>query len=695
MQQRLRADEQRQRAEAGEQSAQRLLYASDMNLALRALETKNVGFALQLLDRHKPKPGQSDLRGWEWRYVWKQTRSDALQTLGSHSNTVNGTVFSPKGDLLATCSEDHTVRVWELTTRRGPAILLHPAAVGAAGFSADGTGLVTACADGNLRLWDVASRGELRRIAVGKLQADRSANHVAFSRGAELFAFPDETATVQVWDVAKGTRIASLNGTRLLYSVHCLAFSPDSGLLAAGHSNDGTVDVWDLSRRERVCSLTNDARRVTSVTFSSDGKMLACACWGDSAAIRLWDLAVRRAGQPLTGHSGAISDMAFSSDAKTLASASYDHTVRLWNLGTGEGTTLRGDLNEVFAMAMAPDGRTLATGTKVDGTVTLWSTLPKPEEETTRRIGTWSDLASEKPVLSPDGTALLRPSDGKTITVWDSATLAETANLPLDFRSGTHFAISPFGKLIAVGDPDGAVKLVEVSSRQEIGRLAEGGAAIERIAFSRDGTKLAAAAVDRKLRVWAIATRKLLCETVGHANEVNLQGSAFLFSTDGTTLGVGYEDKTAEIFEVSSGRRLAFLQGHKADVTGAILLADRETVATASYDQAVKLWDKGTQQELGSLTGEALAVFALALSPDGQRLATGGGDGTLRLWDVATSQVVALAKVSSKEWIMSLAFSPDGNTLVAITTGTLRVWRAPSWAEIETAEKAAAKSQPL
>jgi hypothetical protein len=99
-----------QRAEAGEQSAQRLLYASDMNLALQALETKNVGYALQLLDRHCPKPGESDLRGREWRYVWKQTRSEALQVLGSHSNSVFHAVFSPKGDLLATCSDDHTVQ---------------------------------------------------------------------------------------------------------------------------------------------------------------------------------------------------------------------------------------------------------------------------------------------------------------------------------------------------------------------------------------------------------------------------------------------------------------------------------------------------------------------------------------------------------------------------------------------------------
>ena len=102
---------------------------------------------------------------------------------------------------------------------------------------------------------------------------------------------------------------------------------------------------------------------------------------------------------------------------------------------------------------------------------------------------------------------------------------------------------------------------------------------------------------------------------------------------------------------------------------------------------------KATAGRLRTLTGESQALFALAPSPDGRRLATGGSEGTLRLWDVATSQLVAAVKVSPKEWILSLAFSPDGNTLVAITTGTLRVWRAPSWAEIEAAEKASAKSQ--
>ena len=78
--------------------------------------------------------------------------------------------------------------------------------------------------------------------------------------------------------------------------------------------------------------------------------------------------------------------MAFSSDGKMLASASADHTAILWDVATGQSTTLHGHLNEVWAIAIAPDGRTVATGTKKDGIVSLWSTTPKPQEQTSQTL---------------------------------------------------------------------------------------------------------------------------------------------------------------------------------------------------------------------------------------------------------------------------------------------------------------------
>ena len=103
----------------------------------------------------------------------------------------------------------------------------------------------------------------------------------------------------------------------------------------------------------------------------------------------------------------------------------------------------------------------------------------------------------------------------------------------------------------------------------------------------------------------------------------------------------------------------------------------------------MKLWDLKTQKKLVTLGGERLAYFAIALSLDGRRLAAGGST-VVRLWDPATRQQVALLKtpIPVGFGIRQLAFSVDGNTLVLEDEQrTLHTWRAPSWAEIEAAEK--------
>ena len=87
--------------EANQQQSRRLLYASDMNLAQQALKDNNLGRARRLLDRHRPQPGEEDLRGWEWRYLWQLTRSTALVTLTNRPVRGLSVSFSPDGSRLA------------------------------------------------------------------------------------------------------------------------------------------------------------------------------------------------------------------------------------------------------------------------------------------------------------------------------------------------------------------------------------------------------------------------------------------------------------------------------------------------------------------------------------------------------------------------------------------------------------------
>ena len=107
----------RVRAEAQERVAGQRAYASDMNLAQQALAVNNLGRAQRLLNRQRPQSGEQDLRGWEWRYLWQQCRSDALFTLCQGTNPVGPLAVSPDGKWIAV-DEVGGLSIWDLQTRR-------------------------------------------------------------------------------------------------------------------------------------------------------------------------------------------------------------------------------------------------------------------------------------------------------------------------------------------------------------------------------------------------------------------------------------------------------------------------------------------------------------------------------------------------------------------------------------------------
>jgi serine/threonine protein kinase len=98
---RLAAQQKQAEAESERERARRLLYVSDINLAQEALRLNNLGKARRLLDRHRPQPGEEDLRGWEWRYLWQLTRSSALGVLTSQPTPGFSLSFSPDASRLA------------------------------------------------------------------------------------------------------------------------------------------------------------------------------------------------------------------------------------------------------------------------------------------------------------------------------------------------------------------------------------------------------------------------------------------------------------------------------------------------------------------------------------------------------------------------------------------------------------------
>jgi WD40 repeat protein len=114
-------------------------------------------------------------------------------------------------------------------------------------------------------------------------------------------------------------------------------------------------------------------------------------------------------------------------------------------------------------------------------------------------------------------------------------------------------------------------------------------------------------------------------------------------------------------------------------------------VNSADY---IQLWDMATLQPTGRLKGFLLGTHSVAFSPDGKRLAAGSnGQEAVKLWDTETWQ--ELLTLSGEGSVFhTLKFSPDGRYLLAINLyGTIHLWSAPTWEEIEAAEAAQKQGQ--
>lgn len=204
------------------------------------------------------------------------------------------------------------------------------------------------------------------------------------------------------------------------------------------------------------------------------------------------------------------------------------------------------------------------------------------------------------------------------------------------------------------------------------------------LVFSGDGRRMAAASADRTFRVWEVANRQQIAQ---FTNEVGGVKSLRLSATGGL-LGVGYNYGWVEVWEIATRHKLARLPAHKEGVGDIAFLSNPAQLVTASADGTVKIWDLTRQRLVTTLRGSLLGMNSLAVSPDQRRLAAGAGEGVIKVWDLDSHQEVATFKAHKSSAVV--AFSQDGNDLIAVSQRAVSVWHAPSFAEIGALEKARA-----
>jgi serine/threonine protein kinase/WD40 repeat protein len=693
----MQAVEQRERAEASEKAAYQRTYASDMNLAQQALAESDLGRSKRLLNEYADK----DLRGWEWRYLWQQTQSDALATLFTMPGWTYCARSSADGSWLAFMdSTTALIHVWD-RTKATTVAKLQGIDVGSA-WPVFGPVTSLLAYQGQLEsdtdshgilLWDARAGRKVLELPTGTVRG------FGFSRDEKFVVTCSHDLGVVRWE---------LPGGRLVSSNSFANFAPASQFEVTGEGDrvvlanyEGDYTMMDLRTGKELWRHRKILKENGAIGLSADDRILAVGSGSSGGPIVLYETATGRELGRLEGHRNAVRAMAFWPDGTRLASASYDQTIRVWDIQNPAHVPppriLRGHKQGVWGLTLLPGSNHLVSACK-DGEVCLWdaSSDRRPTQSGEHSLSNMTAWA-----FSPDNRSIFAVDlAARDLVEWSWTNGAEQRS-PLAFSPGADSACwSSDGSSLAVGATNGSVQVWELPSKTLMTQFSIGTNAVAPLQFHYRERQLAVIVAQENspplLEVWGTGpaqrfVSRSLPRDLQPALEENLRNFSSLMSRDlsqtlvRTHSGADPKDRRALLWSPADNRLVDLGRCDEVMVGGVAFSPNGQLVAVTGFSGWTWVWDTRTGRSVAKLAAFLNAAAGVTFSPDGKRLVVGGGaDQVCRIWDTGTwRELISLS--ANVSWFDELRFSPDGNLIGARTPEGLHYWRAPSWEEIAKA----------
>jgi len=498
--------------------------------------------------------------------------------------------FSPNGRILASASRDGVMLIdtsdWTVT-RTLP--VFEPGdeskSIGTMAYSPDNRFLAIGL-EAKVKVWD-ATNGEF-------ITLETSANRLVFTPDSSHLVVA--AGNVQVWNVLGKNKVRSYPAS----GAFSVAVSPDGKTLLFGDFS-GKVVAWDLTDDRMLWSKQAHRSRIYGLAFSPDGKRFATGAFDQ--VIRMWDFPGAELQFTLRGHINEVWFLEFSADGKMLVSSGKDGTARIWDAQEKvnpdkwrldfSGTPLGYLADEQTFVAISGDGPAFHhwNKSKLEKTVPLQCAPPPGRSGRAlfssksglllllEKNGAVWRLASDSgkcdvskfadPILklerfSPDERFLAgifrNQSGAETLGVWDFSTGQRRASYPKSWTTGSWgdpVSFLPDGRLIAFPGPNYTIEVWDIDRGKRLWQLRGHTWNINYSCFSSDGKYLASCGWDDAVRIWGLATGKLVVPPLrGHGSGVG----GVAFSSDAKTLITAGDDFTIRFWNVPTGREMILLR---------------------------------------------------------------------------------------------------------------------------------------
>ena len=329
--------------------------------------------------------------------------------------------------------------------------------------------------------------------------------------------------------------------------------------------------------------------------------------------------------------------------------------------------TLKGHSEAVYAVAFAPDGKAVVTGSG-DRSVRVW------DSATGKEIKSFGGAAGHQNLvlsvsISKDGSLIASGGSDNTAKIWDFPSSSPLRAIAKS-EGASNLAVSPDGTKVASGDKDGHVKIWNVADGKELFRLDGHKGAITGLAFSGNGQLLVSCGSDKTLRFWNPANGQAIAVTGAHSAAVR----GIAFHPNSNAVYSAGADGGVKFWTLPPVASKPLGAPHGDAVTALALSGDGAQVVSAGADKSVRLTNTANGQLIRDFKGAAAGVESVAVSPNGALIAANTADRRLLVWQVKDGQLLANVAQSAT----GLAFNPASNQLLTGgRDGALKLWAMP------------------